>query len=244
MARPTKQGIDYFPLDTQFDDKIELFIIENGTTGLGILITIWQLIYQNNGYYIDNTIDLPLLIKKRIMESVEQINKIISGTLSRNIFCPEMEKEHKILTSKAIQKRYFIAANRKKIVNVYKNYLLIDVNEYKNVVYVRENATNVNVDVKGKEEEEERWILPSFINKKSWEEFEAHRKEIKKPLTDLARIKNAEVLKNCSHDEQKQIIDKTIANRWTGLFSLEKGKQSQRKQEELNTLKNWVNTED
>jgi len=51
-----------------------------------------------------------------------------------------------------------------------------------------------------------------------WEEFEQHRKEIKKPLTELSRKKNMKVL-NCLPGEiQKQTVDNTIANRWTGLF--------------------------
>ena len=58
MARPTKQGLEYFPIDVQFDDKIELLISELGSDALSILITIWQLIYQNDGYYTVNTKDL------------------------------------------------------------------------------------------------------------------------------------------------------------------------------------------
>lgn len=152
MARPTKQGIEYFPLDTHFDDKTELFIAENGAIGLGVLITIWQLIYQNNGYYIDNQEDLPLLIKRRIIwETTKTIKKVISACLSRALFCKNMEKSYNILTSKAIQTRFFIAASRKKVVNVYKNYLLVDINAYKNIALLTNNvsinATNVDVEV-------------------------------------------------------------------------------------------------
>jgi len=34
MARPTKQGIDYFPLDTEFDDDLQLLIAEIGADGI------------------------------------------------------------------------------------------------------------------------------------------------------------------------------------------------------------------
>jgi hypothetical protein len=67
------------------------------------------------------------------------------------------------------------------------------------------------------------WILPEGIKPEVWEEFEAHRKSIKKSLTDTARTKNANVLLSSLGDQQK-IVDATIANRWTGLFPLKKGK--------------------
>ncbi len=50
MARPTKQGIDYFPLDCQFDDKTEMYLIEKGVVGLCVMVTIWQMIYSGEGY--------------------------------------------------------------------------------------------------------------------------------------------------------------------------------------------------
>lgn len=60
--------------------------------------------------------------------------------------------------------------------------------------------------------------LPGWINQKSWMEFEEHRKDIRKPLTELARKKNMGILEGLTLDEQEAAIDNTIANRWTGLF--------------------------
>jgi len=158
MARPTKQGIDYFPVDVQFDDKIELLIAEKGSEALAILITIWQLIYQNEGYYIASGKDLFLLIKRRIMTDVLTSEEVVNIALERNIFDKKLYKKHKILTSKAIQKRYFEASKRKKTVYVDINYLClgINVNNYSQIIYI--NATNVEEEVKEevKEEVEEK----------------------------------------------------------------------------------------
>jgi hypothetical protein len=154
MARPTKQGIDYFPLDTQFDDKIELLIAEMGAISLSILVTIWQLIYQNEGYYIADNDDLLLLVKRRINADINTTREVIIACIKRDIFSPEMSEQHGILTSKAIQKRYFLAANRKKNINVNNNYLCEGVNAGNNHtskgVSVRNNAT------KEKEKEKEK----------------------------------------------------------------------------------------
>jgi hypothetical protein len=62
------------------------------------------------------------------------------------------------------------------------------------------------------------------LNHEAWKEFEEHRVEIKKPLTDKARVIACNfLLKQSSgnHAIQKAIIDKTIMNRWQGLFELD-----------------------
>lgn len=154
MARPTKQGIDYFPLDVQFDDKIDLYLIEKESTGLAVMITLWQLIYQNEGYYISNSNDLHLLIKRRINVSINEINDCINAMLTRGIFDKRLHDKHGILTSKAIQKRYFDAAKRKKEIKVIWDFMVIRLDSCENIVNVdingiinNNNATNVNVDV-------------------------------------------------------------------------------------------------
>lgn len=155
MARPTKQGIDYFPLDCQFDDKIEMFIIEKGAIGIGVLVTVWQMIYSNEGYYIKDNKDLHLLIKRKIDVDINEIIECINICLSRQIFDEKLYRKHKILTSRAIQKRYFDAAKRKKSITVNDDFLLVAVNEYINAdnvdinrISAGNNATNVKGDVK------------------------------------------------------------------------------------------------
>ena len=60
--------------------------------------------------------------------------------------------------------------------------------------------------------------FPDWLNIISWGEFEQHRKEIKKPLTDLARTKLFKTLSNLNHQEQDDCISKSIENCWAGLF--------------------------
>jgi len=60
--------------------------------------------------------------------------------------------------------------------------------------------------------------LPSWLNLEAWSEFEQHRKDIKKPLTPMAAKKNISILEK-HKTQQQEIIDKTIANQWTGLFA-------------------------
>ena len=64
------------------------------------------------------------------------------------------------------------------------------------------------------------------INTKAWDEFVEHRREIKKPLTPLSTKKNQEILAQYNHSDQQAMIDKTISNRWTGLFPPDKSKNN------------------
>jgi hypothetical protein len=161
MGRLTKQGIDYFPLDVQFDDKSELYLIEKEAVGLAVMITLWQIIYQNEGYFINNSSDLHLLIKRRINVNINDINDCINAMLKRGILDARLYEKHGILTSKAIQKRYFDAAKRKKEVRVIRAFIVTNLDSYTNLINV--DINNIDVDINGinvggnatKEEEEE-----------------------------------------------------------------------------------------
>lgn len=149
MARPTKQGIDYFPLDVNFDEKTELYLLEHEADGLAVMIVLFQLIYSNEGYYINNNDDLLLLVKKRINVNINKINDCINSLIERNILDKNIHKKHNVLTSNGIQKRFFDAAKRKKEVKIIKEYVITDINEYENLINVSNNAT------KEKEKEKE-----------------------------------------------------------------------------------------
>lgn len=158
MARPTKQGIDYFPIDTCFDDKTEMYLLEKEAAGLAVLVTAWQLIYSNEGYYSPYNNDFILLTKKRVNVDINLIDECIMSAISRGIFDENLFNTYRILTSRAIQKRFFDAAKRKKSASYVSEFLLIGVNEYKNLVNVNINsrivssyATNTNTNTNVKE---------------------------------------------------------------------------------------------
>jgi hypothetical protein len=186
VARNTKQGIDYFPLDVQFDDRVELFLLEKEAVGLAVLITLFQIIYQNEGYYTVNGKDLFLLIKKRINVDINEIDSCINVLLERNILHKTLYEKYNILTSSGIQKRFFDAAKRKKEVKTVAEFLLIDAGKYENTqtVNIKEvnvninkeivnrNATKEEVEVKGNVKEEVDYLecintLSSFSDEKA-----------------------------------------------------------------------------
>ena len=119
MARPTKQGLDYFPLDTSMDSKMELFEAEHGLIGFAFLIKIFQKIYDN-GYFCEWNEDEQLLLSKRINADINQVNVYINSALKRNIFNQELFNKYNILTSRGIQKRFLEACKRRKQIEIIK----------------------------------------------------------------------------------------------------------------------------
>jgi hypothetical protein len=66
--------------------------------------------------------------------------------------------------------------------------------------------------------------LPTWLPAETWAEFVQYRKEIKKPLSELATRKNLKLLDELrSHGEDPvKVIEQSIANGWQGLFAVRK----------------------
>jgi len=63
-----------------------------------------------------------------------------------------------------------------------------------------------------------RWEPPIGINLTAWDEFEEHRRSIRKPMTDQARTKAANLLLTLTPEQQQECVDYSITGRYTGLF--------------------------
>jgi hypothetical protein len=147
MARPTKMGIEYFPLDVDIDqdDKIMLIEAAHGIAGFGIVIKLLMKIYKE-GYFYEWTEKEQLLFSGRVNVDINAVNVIINDCLKWGLFHNSLYDKYKILTSAGIQRRYFAACTRRKVVNAIKPYILIDLSDFKNVVYVDINAVNVCIN--------------------------------------------------------------------------------------------------
>lgn len=117
MARPIKKGMDYFSLDVNLDDSIELVEAEHGLQGFAIIIKLWQKIYSE-GYYIDWKRDNIMLFSRKINSEETLVSAVVNSCLSRGIFSREIYEKYEILTSKAIQKRYLTACKQTKRASV------------------------------------------------------------------------------------------------------------------------------
>lgn len=138
MARPTKKGLDYFPLDCHMDEKIELIEVEFGLKGFALVVKLLQRIYGGNGYYCEWNDDIALLFARGCGLSSGDVNlvkEVVSAAMKRGIFSKEMYENYGILTSSGIQKRYRAACGRRAEVEMNEEFLVGENVEKKVIAY-------------------------------------------------------------------------------------------------------------
>ncbi|MFV0289851.1 MAG: DUF4373 domain-containing protein [Mangrovibacterium sp.] len=119
MARPTKKGMDYFPLDVDFfeDEKIEAIGVYFGMQGEYAAIRLLCMIYRN-GYYVHWNELSRVKLKKCMPELTgAQLDEIVEKLVEWNFFSPELYKEHGVLTSRGIQRRFAEVLKKRRLSN-------------------------------------------------------------------------------------------------------------------------------
>ena len=241
MARQTKSGIDYFPLDVSMNDSMKLIEAEFGLKGFAVVVKLWQKIYGGEGYYCEWTEEVALLFKSEVALGGDVVSEIVNASIRRGIFDKEKFDKYGILTSKGIQTRYFEATNRRKELKVKKQYLLISVdNKHLNAdinsqnVNINEENADINPQSKVKKSKvkksKENNILPEIPAElsESWNAFLEMRKTIKKPMTDNAKsLAYTKLMKLSNGNLQiaNAILQESIINSWQGLFPLKEVNQ-------------------
>ncbi len=120
MARPNKQGIDYFPMDVRLDDddKLAMIIGDFGYKGELIFIKLISWIYANQGYYAEWTEMEQLKFAKRVAyiggSPVNLIKEVVAGCIKWGLFDQTVFESFNILTSRRIQKTWLDATRLRK----------------------------------------------------------------------------------------------------------------------------------
>ena len=131
MARPTKAGLDYINIDIDFfeDEKVEFISAKYGELGELIIIKLLLRIYRN-GYYLKWGEDECFLFARRNGKNTtfDLVNDVVNELLKRDFFSKDKYKKYGILTSNGIQKRYIKAIERRKEINLIKEYLIVNTN--------------------------------------------------------------------------------------------------------------------
>lgn len=125
-GRPTKQGIDYFPMDVGFftDVKIRKISRACGSQSTSILICLLCNIYKDEGYYILWDKDLPFVIADTVGVSEGAVKEVLIKSLQVGFFDQELYEKYKILTSSGIQKRFLLATYQRKETTIIPEYLI------------------------------------------------------------------------------------------------------------------------
>ena len=157
MARPNKQGLDYFPFGVNFfeDEKIRFIRALYGNTGINVVIKILCRIYSEGYYTKWETDEIMIFAKYAAFIPEKKLNMIIEEALKRNLFSNDLYQKYTILTSEDIQKVFFTACKSRKHLKIEKQYLLVNPNDYGISKEVYSNETEVNSEITTERKEKE-----------------------------------------------------------------------------------------
>ena len=175
MARISKPGLDYFPLDVNFlqDRKVRRISCRHHAAGIAALTSLLCLIYKEKGYYISWNKDTLFDIAQEACCEEEEMQAIIDDCLAVGLFDDLIYKEYGVLTSQAIQEQYhkIITDSRRKYKLPLEHFWLIK-EDFKDVTESHEFATTMpqtkeetDTDIKGKQEMDMENEIKSEIKK-------------------------------------------------------------------------------
>ena len=128
MARPLKQGLDYFPLDVNFLKDIKVRKIKRacGPATVEVLLCLLGNIYRDTGYYFGWDEDTMFLVADEVGAKEGLVEEIVNKAVQVGFFDKDKFEKYKILTSKGIQSRYREAAKKRKEIVISDIYLVND----------------------------------------------------------------------------------------------------------------------
>lgn len=138
MARPIKDGVDYFPKDTDFysDDKVRLLKAEFGAKGMFLLDYLLCELYRKNGYFLKWDDDVCLLVSEGAGCGCtpDFVREFVAGCVRRSFFDERVFNVFGVLTSQGIQRRYIrMIGNSRDEIRFISEYWLLDLNDKKDV---------------------------------------------------------------------------------------------------------------
>lgn len=144
MARPIKQGLDYFPMDVGFlrDIKTRRIMRACGPQSIPVIISLLGNIYRDEGYFMQWDSDMPFLVADEVGASEGAVTEVVEKAIKVDFFDADIFKKYSVLTSAGIQRRFFDAASRRIEIRVHRELLLVNVSSYKNIVFVDRNQVN------------------------------------------------------------------------------------------------------
>lgn len=115
MARPRKDGLDYFPLDVNFlsDLKIKKIIRAYGAQAVAVVMSVLITIYRDNGYFATYDDDLIFIIADELKLEDGYVKNVIEKLIEVDFLNKEQKEKNNILTSIGIQERYLKACERR-----------------------------------------------------------------------------------------------------------------------------------
>lgn len=173
MARPYKQGVDYYSLDVDFLKDIKYRKIRRscGSQTCEILLCLLGYIYGDMGYFLRWDEDSAFLVADDVGAKEGLVEEVVSKAIQVGFFNREKYEKYQILTSNGIQKRYKLITRKRKEVSIKKEYLVNGGNNSTSTVVNGVRNTQIEIEKESKVNEikdyEEDMGVYEFIQK-SW----------------------------------------------------------------------------
>ena len=136
-----KKGIDYYQhfIGMTNDEKLSGLRMEYGSVAIDVWLTLYDLIYGGNGYYIEygdektrkcEVWKILGIVRGKYSPTPETISNIIEDLVAGELFSDDRFKSG-ILTSKRIQKQFYQATVERKVVEINPEHWLLNLEEMK-----------------------------------------------------------------------------------------------------------------
>ena len=174
MARPVKEGLDYFPLyvDIFEDEKIEAISGEFGIKGEIIVVKLLCAIYKKGYFILWSDLVIAQMLKRLPGISKDLLNNVVERLVLWEFFDKVLFHSAGILTNETIQENFFEATRRRKspkpTLYVLDKFLEND-NSIENDVNgvnvdINSQAKGVNVDINTQSKVKESKVKDSVSN--------------------------------------------------------------------------------
>lgn len=128
MPRIKKQGLDYFPVNTDFihDRLVRRIMKREGDASLSVLIEVLSYIYAGEGYYVSaDSLFYEDLSSNLYEKNCDDVKRIVALAVEYGVFDAALFQKYSILTSADIQRQYLFSTRRRNSSQLEPAYCLI-----------------------------------------------------------------------------------------------------------------------
>jgi len=221
MARPFKQGLEYFALDVNMSDEVELIEAVHGLVGFAVLIKLFQKIYSE-GYFIEWQEKDQILFSNRVSDDRNRVTSIVSDCIKWGIFNSDMYRQYGILTSRRIQEQYFTATYKRVKVTAIREYLIIDVDDRDHVSIIGVSDIRNGATTKVSDDSNGATSRVSVVQSTQSKVKQSKEKVKDKDLVESDATKTSKVTQSDQFDQfwaiyPRKVGKKAALNIWTRL---------------------------
>ena len=241
MARPRKQGLDYFPhdVDASNDEKIEALRALYGNDGYAFYFIMLERIYRTPNFELDVSEEfLRQILAKKVAVTPQKFEEMLETALKLGCFDQEAYEKRGVLTSPGIKKRAEIVVKKREKMRQRYEKAQVDRGDYvsggvsdrvsaaetreetpESKVKKREDSNINNISLPYREDNNINNITPPIISPPYGEiiEYLNHRAGTRFRSTSAAtqRLIKARWREGFTLDDFKRVIDNKVAA-WKG----------------------------